>query len=67
MIKNMNSEMTMNSQLPTTEPKTNKQTKNKLSRQQEQEHIERNRDHVEGYPWGEGWGRMRKRHREEVA
>ena len=37
MIKNMNSEMTMNSQLPTTEPKTNKQTKNKLSRQQEQE------------------------------
>ena len=42
-IKNMNSKMTTNSQLLTTEPK--KQPK--LSKQLEQNH--RNGDHMEGY------------------
>ena len=45
MIKNMNSKMTRNSQLSTTEPKTNKQ---KLSKQLEYEQIHRNKDHMEG-------------------
>ena len=54
MIKTMNSKMTMNSQLSTTEPKN----KNKLSKQLEQEQNHRNGDHVEGYQWGEGGGRM---------
>ena len=47
--------MTTNSQLLTTEPKNNK---NKLSKQLEQEQNHRNGDHVEGYQWGEGGGRM---------
>ena len=51
----MNSEMTTNSQLSTTEPKNNK---NKLSKQLEQEQNHRNGDHMEGYQWGEG-GRER--------
>ena len=50
----MNSKMTTNSQLSTTEPKN----KNKLSKQPEQEQNHRNGDHVEGYQWGEGRGRM---------
>ena len=45
----MNSKMTTNSQLPTTEPKKNK---NKLSKQLEQEQNHRNGDHMEGYQWG---------------
>ena len=48
--------MTTNSQLSTTEPKTEKQ---KQSKQLEQEHNQRNGDHMEGYQWGEGgkeWG-----------
>ena len=45
-----------NSQLSTSEPK-NKQ-KNKLSKQVEQEQNHRNRDHMEGYQWGRGVGRM---------
>ena len=49
----MNSKMT-NSQLSTTGPKKNK-TKNKPSKQLEQEQIHRNGDHMEGYQWGEGW------------
>ena len=43
--------MTTNSQLSTTEPKTEKQ---KQSKQLEQEHNQRNGDHMEGYQWGEG-------------
>ena len=43
----MNSKMTTNSQLAT----TNK-NKNKLSKQLEQEQNHRNRDHMEGYKWG---------------
>ena len=43
--------MTTNSQLSTTEPK---KTKNKLSKQLEQEQNHRNGDHVEGYQWGSG-------------
>ena len=54
MIKTMNSKMTTNSQLPTTEPKN----KNKLSKQLEQEQNHRNRDHMEEYQWGGGEGRL---------
>ena len=49
----MNSKMTTNSQLSTTEPKKNK-NKNKLSKQPEQEQNHRNEDHMEGYQWGRG-------------
>ena len=59
MIKNMNSKMTTNSQLLTTEPKN--KNKNKLSKQLEQEQNHRNGDHVEGYQWGGGGGRMGKK------
>ena len=51
MIKTINSKMTRNSQLSTTEPKK-KQYKNKLSKQLEQEQNHRNGDHREGYQWG---------------
>ena len=44
----MNSNMTTNSQLSTTEPKN----KNELSQQPKQEQIHRNGDHMEGYQWG---------------
>ena len=47
----MNSKMTTNSQLSTTEP--NKQ-KRKLSKQLEQEQSQRNGHHVEGFQWGGG-------------
>ena len=47
----MNSKMTTNSQLLTTKPKKNK-TKNKLSKQLEQEQNHRNGDHMEGYQQG---------------
>ena len=43
--------MTTNSQLPTTEPK-----KQRLSKQLEQEQNHRNGDHMEGYQWGGGEG-----------
>ena len=49
----MNSKMTTNSQLLTTKPKKNK-TKNKLSKQLEQEQNHRNGDHMEGYQCGGG-------------
>ena len=49
MIKNINSKMTTNSQLSTTELKKQKQ---KLSKQLEQEQNHRNGDHVKGYQWG---------------
>ena len=45
----MNSKITTNSQLSTTEPK-----KQKLSKQLEQEQNHRNGNHMEGYQWGEG-------------
>ena len=51
----MNSKMTTNSQLLTTEPK--KQNKTKLSKQLEQEQNHRNGDHMEGYQQGSGRGR----------
>ena len=46
----MNSKMTTNSQLPTTEPKKNK-NKNELSKQLEQEQNHRKEDHMEDYQW----------------
>ena len=52
-IKTMNSKMTTNSQLSTTEPKE----KNKLSKQLEQEQSHRNKDHMEGYQQWSGRGR----------
>ena len=52
----MNSKMTTKSQLSTTEPKN--KNKNKLSKQLEQEQNHRNQDHMEGYQWGVGEGRM---------
>ena len=45
----MNSKMTTNSQLSTTEPKKNKNT---LSKKLEQEQNHRNGDHMEGYQQG---------------
>ena len=50
MINNMNSKMTTNSQLSTTEPK--KQKLGKL----EQEQNHRNGEHMEDYQWGRGGG-----------
>ena len=58
----MNIKMTTNSQLSTTEPK--KEKKKKLGKQLQEEQIHRNRDHMGGYQWGEGWGRMGERYRE---
>ena len=55
MIKNVNSKMTTNSQLSTTEPKKQNQ---KLSKQLKQEQNHRNGDHMEGYQRGGGGGRM---------
>ena len=49
----MNSKMTTNSLLSTTEPK-----KKKLSKQLEQEQNHRNGNHMEGCKWGRGGGRM---------
>ena len=48
-IKNMNSKMTINSQLSTNEPKRKeKLQKQKLSKQPEQEQNQRNGHHTEG-------------------
>ena len=49
----MNSKMTTNSQLSTTESK-----KQKISKQLEQEENHRNGDHMESYQWGRGRERM---------
>ena len=49
--------MTRNSQLSKTESKKNK-NENERSKQLEQEEIHRNIDHMEGYEWGEGEGRV---------
>ena len=59
MIKNMNSKMTTNLQLSTTEPKN--KNKNNLSKQLEQEQNHRNGDHMEGYQEGQGRGGMGER------
>ena len=56
----MNSKMTTNSQLSTTEPKKQKL---KLNKQLEQEQNHRNGDHMEGYQWG-GKGTGNKKHKE---
>ena len=55
----MNSKMTANSQLSTTESK--RKNKSKVSEQLEQEQNHRNGDHMEGYQQGVGGGRMRKK------
>ena len=57
----MNSKMTTNSQLSTTEPRKQKQ---KLSKQLEQEQNHRNGDHMEGYQQGGEGGKREKRYRE---
>ena len=49
--------MTGNSQLLTTTPKT----KNRLSKQLEQEQNHRNGHHMEGYQWGRGRGRKEEK------
>ena len=49
----MNSKMTTNSELSTTEPNKNK---TKLNKQLEQEQNHRNGDHMDCYQWG-GWGK----------
>ena len=51
----MNSKITTNSRLSTTEPKKQKP---KLSKQLEQEQTHRNGDHIEGYQCGRGEGRV---------
>ena len=58
----MNSKMTTNPQLSTTESKKNK---NKLSKQLEQEQNHRNVDHMEGYQWVSGRGGWGKMYREQ--
>ena len=50
----MNSKMTTDSQLSTTEPKNKNKDKNKLSKQLGQEQNHRNADHREGYQQGVG-------------
>ena len=59
MIKNMNDKMTTNSQLSTSEPKS--KTKNKLSKQLEQEQNHRKGDHMESYYQRAGEGRMEEK------
>ena len=51
--------MPTNSQLSI--PNLKNKNKNKLSKKLEQEQIHRNRDHMEGYQWGEGVGRMKEK------
>ena len=49
----MNSKMTTNSQISTNEPKRKeKQGKQKLRKQPEQERNQRNGHHTEGFQWG---------------
>ena len=57
----MNSKMTTNSQLSSTEPKKQKR---KQSKQLEQEQNHRNGDHMEGYQWGGRGGEWGERYRE---
>ena len=58
MIKNMNRKLTTNSQLSRTE---SKKTKNKLSKQLEEEQNHRNGNHMEGYRQGRGGGQLGKK------
>ena len=58
----MNSKMTTNSQLSTSEPKEQEQ---KLSRQLEQEQNHRNGDHMEDYQQGGEEGEWGERYREQ--
>ena len=53
--------MPTNSQLSI--PNLKNKNKNKLSKKLEQEQIHRNRDHMEGFQWGEGGegGRVREK------
>ena len=59
----MNSKMTTNTQLSTTDPKKDT-NKSKLSKEPEQEQNHRSEDHMEGYQWGGAGGRMGKSYRE---
>ena len=60
--------MTTNSQLSTNEPKRKeKQQKQKLSQQPDQEQNQRNGHHMEGFQWGGEGKNGRKRYREEEA
>ena len=54
----MNSKMTTNSQLSTTEPKKKNKNRNKLSKQLEEKEDHRTGDHMDGYQQGWGGGRM---------
>ena len=54
----MNSRMTTNSQLSTTEPKKQKQTEQTTRTGTESQ----NGDHLEGYQWGGGGGEWEKRY-----
>ena len=56
----MNSKVTTNSQLSTTEPKK----KYKLSKQLEQEQNHRNGDQMEAYQWAVGGGKWGEKYRE---
>ena len=49
MIKTMNSKVTTNSQLSTTEPKRKQK---KTQTQLEQKQKQRNGNHMKGYQWG---------------
>ena len=61
-IKTMNSKMTTNSQLSTNEPKRKeKQWKQKLSKQLEQEQYQRNGHHMEDFQWGGRGGKMEEK------
>ena len=52
----MNSKMTTHSQQSTNEPKRKeKQQKQKLSKQLDEEQNQRNGHHMEGFQWGRGW------------
>ena len=64
----MNSKMTTNSQLSTNEPKRKeKQGKQKLSKQLEQEQNQKNGHHMEGFQWGVGREEWGGKYREEEA
>ena len=60
----MNSKMTTNSQLSTTEPKKTHTQNQKLSKQLEQEQNQRYGDHKESYQWGGGGEESRERCKE---
>ena len=54
----MNSKMTTNSQLSTTEPQKKKK---ELNEQLEQDQNHRNGDHMDGCQWGGGRGRIEEK------